>query len=558
MTAKRQKYVERIKKQRERNQQKLARIYAHFVRRYHRFPTRKDLARLGYHRDVVRQYFANYHELNQAARRAFPECFTGIIDQSIFTPDTIDKMETRVKKYKRFVITTAVVGRLADTALLETMQNYCRLTDAALLILTTADPASAGEWVVDGAVGLDNIVISDLAIHSNVFLSAIKTSAKQIDPITGLDRIAQNISTLLYASPKQRLKFVPVSHNKPPRALMTTGAITRPNYRPDPDLPHAYMSERTAYIANHDHVMGGIVLEIEDENYFHFRQLQADAKGGFYDLGLYYRGDSVTAGRAEAFSLGDWHSGQTDPTARQAWKQVCELTRPKQLILHDVFDGLSINPHDRDQQILLAARAAKGLLSLEAEVRGLVADLDDMLTWPGVERLVVVWSNHDLFLERWLQDGEYTKDPYNYALGVELAHEMTKGRNPLQYAVEKFGLRHKDKVLWLGPDDDYKIAGIQYGVHGHKGANGSRNPSLAGIEKGYGASTTGHNHGGEILRRAWRNGTSCYLKQDYNRGGASSWTHSSTLQYDTGQRQLINSWGGHWSTTYGQRKKPKK
>ena len=87
-------------------------------------------------------------------------------------------------------------------------------------------------------------------------------------------------------------------------------------------------------------------------------------------------------------------------------------------------------------------------------------------------------------------------------------------------------------------DEDYKVAGIQLGVHGHLGANGSRG-SLANMEKSYNKSVTGHSHSPAILRDAWVVGTSSRLRLDYNQG-PSSWLNTFCLVYPNGQRQLIN------------------
>ena len=74
---------------------------------------------------------------------------------------------------------------------------------------------------------------------------------------------------------------------------MTTGAITLPRYFNISDKLHSpYMSERTADIANHDHVMGAIIVEVVDNKRYHFRQIQADADGGFVDLAEFYDGDT--------------------------------------------------------------------------------------------------------------------------------------------------------------------------------------------------------------------------------------------------------------------------
>ncbi|CAM6004871.1 unnamed protein product [Sphagnum balticum] len=507
------------------------------------YPGRADLDKAGYNRDKLRYYFTNLDQLQRAAKNWAndndPAAFDNVIDDSLFTPKALKQLENNVKKFKRFVVTTAVVGAKVHEGFLRSIRTYCKDKDAMLLVLPAEDPASPGSWNLDPALGAESIVFSDLALNSNVFLCSIKLSAKQIDPTTGLDRIGQRNGSFIYASPKQRLKFMPVSNIKHPHAEMTTGAITLPRYL----NTDKYMSERTAYIANHDHVMGAIIVEVEDKNKYHFRQIQADKDGGFVDLGDFYKGNRISKLYAEALSMGDWHSGETDPTAVKAVEELIKVVRPSKIFIHDGFNGLSINHHERDRQIRRAQLAKNGLLNLQSEIIGFAKDLDNIANWPHVDEVIVVKSNHDVFLDRWLEDGEYVKDPHNYETGVTLAKAMVDGHDPLKFGVEQY-LNRKNKVRWLKLDEDYFIARIQCGAHGHKGPKGSRG-SLASMEKSYGLSVTGHAHGPEILRGAWQNGTMTYLKLSYN-SGPSDWVHSSTVIYPNGMRQLINSFDGNW------------
>jgi hypothetical protein len=321
---------------------------------------------------------------------------------------------------------------------------------------------------------------------------------------------------------------------------MTTGAITNSDYNTE-----MYMSERTGYIAEHDHIVGGLIVEIKDDEVYHFRQVQADDEGKFIDLGIEYSPKGTTKIRPAAFVLGDWHSGDTCPMAKACWEQVCKDLKPEYLVLHDAFDGKSINHHESKNTILLAQRAAEGELDLLSELVGLRDDLEELSGW--VDQLVMVKSNHDEFLDRYLKDGKYTQDPYNHKTSLRLALQMLEGQDPLRYGVEEMvGLKKsiREKIRWLSRDEDFFIAKIQLGAHGDKGANGAKG-SLRSMEKAYGNSVTGHSHSPEILRGAWQVGTSSHLKLTYN-VGPSSWLNTSCLVYPNGARQLINAINGEW------------
>lgn len=498
-----------------------------------------------YTKDMLSHHWGSLAKIDAEARDKYPKCFLDVYIDDILTETQLDKLRDAVKNNSRFVVTTAVTGCELDAAMYKSIKQYCKLNKAELLVLVASDPASNLDrgtlGRIDKRLTNEAIVLEDTYLNSNIFLSTIKLSAKHIDPITGLGRIGQREGTFIYASPKQRLKSSPVSNTKPPHFLMTTGAITVPDY-----TSSNYMSNRTAYIANHDHVMGGLIVEIGDSDEYHFRQFQCDNKGRFIDLGVQYDGKATKEIAPEAFVLGDWHAGSTCPMSKGIWKSICKNMKPKMLIMHDLFDGRSINHHEEGNVDSKAKRAMQGHLNLEDELKFVARDLEELTTW--ADKVVVVKSNHDEFLKRFLQKGDFRNDPYNYETFLHLALNYVRtDKDPLKYGVEEIGKLDpsvRNKVQWLVRDEDLRVAGIQLGAHGDKGANGARG-GLKSMETAYGNSVSGHSHSPEILRGAWQVGTSSVLKLGYNIG-PSSWLNTSCLVYPNGQRQLINAINGKY------------
>lgn len=519
----------------------IVKTYVKLAKKLKRDIKMKDLQEADITKDMVSHHFGSLSALERVARNYKPDDFFDVPVENLYSPKALASLRDDVKAHSRFVVTTAVTGCNVHDKFYASIKTYCKENNAKLLILMSSDPAhtKSREWgTIASKLKDETIVLEDTKLNSNVFLSTIKLSAKHIDPTTGLGRIGQRNGTFIYASPKQRLKAVPTSNKELPHFMMTTGAITAPNYTSE-----LYMSQRTAYIAEHDHVLGAVVVEIKDDEIYHFRQIQADSKGAFFDLGTKYTSTATTPSRPEAFVLGDWHAGSTDPKAREAWFAVSKETRPKRIILHDAFDGVSINHHEQHYKLLKAKRAEKGQLSLEEELKILARDLDDIAAI--TDEVVIVKSNHDQFLERYLQEARYVQDPHNHRVALTLAIEVLDGKDPLKSAISRFVKAETAKKLtWLSIDDDYTVEGIQCGAHGHLGANGARG-SLQSMESSYGNSVSGHSHTPEILRGAWCVGTSSYLKLEYNKG-SSSWLHSSCLVYQGGARQLINAIDGEW------------
>ena len=514
--------------------------YSKLAKKLKRHPTFADLAtECAISRDMVKHHFVNKDLLRDQAKKAMPDCFAGIIDEEIYNPQNFKKLAANLSKFKRFFITTAVAGSKVHKNALKSVKTYCKANKAALLVL----PANNELTDLDPSLVSDpdiHIIFADYALNKALHISTIKISPKQVDPVTGLARLGQRDGSFIFASPKQRLKFVPNSNIKLPHCLMTTGAITLPAYQ-----GKKYSQLRTDFIAQYDHVMGGLIVEIQDNVHFHFRQVQFEKSGNFVDLGVYYQEENMSTLSPKALVLGDFHSIDKDVVAVAAYKDLMKKLNPEVLVLHDTFDGKSISHHDQHKKIYRTMLSENGKLSLEKELKVMADDLNSLS--PLVKQVVMVKSNHDEFLCRYLEDGRYQHEPHNYKMAAILTGEMMKGKDPLKEGVEMLGLKEKEKFKWLQRDDDFYVARIQLAAHGDKGGNGARG-SLMSMENAYGLSVTGHAHTPEILRGAWQVGTTSKLNLDYTKGSPSSWFQTACLVYPNGSRQLVSVVDGKWCT----------
>lgn len=269
-------------------QKEIVSVYLKLAKKNSVHPTRSDMLNFGVSRDRIRNAFGSLEELKKFVTAKHPDIFKGIIDASLFTPIYLKELEAKLKKFKRFFIATAVGGGKTFKSFYDNIKVFCDYKKAKLLLLMCEDPASIRKFTIPKGLEYEQFIFSDVALNSNLFISTIKLSAKQLDPSTSLSRLGKRSGSFIYASPKQRLVYSPVGNNKMPHAVMTTGAITLPDYETE-----RYMSQRLARLAEHDHIMGGIVVEIVDDNYFHFRQVQAEKNGSFVDLGVYVKNGEI-------------------------------------------------------------------------------------------------------------------------------------------------------------------------------------------------------------------------------------------------------------------------
>jgi hypothetical protein len=520
--------------------------YAELFTQLKRAPKMDELVECGHTKDSVKHHYSSLAKLDAHAREVYPDKFFDTDIASILGDAATEGLHKTVGSHKRFVITTAVTGCTVHDGFYESLKTFCRANDAALLILVASDPAHnkehnrGGYGTIDRKLTNECVVVEDTYLNSNFFISTIKLSAKQINPTTGLGDIGQREGSFVFASPKQSMTLESTSNEKLPHVMMTTGAVTVPNYHTD-----MYMSERTAYLADKHHVMGAVIVTIHDAKAYAYTQIQMlNEEGSFVHFGKrYYPNGDIAIEAPKALVCGDWHSGATDPMVRECTVQMLEYFKPDAAVLHDAFDGLSINHHEESNEMLLAERYARGIAkSLEQEIVGLRDDLE----WFSmrVKEVVVVKSNHDEFLaQSYLKYAKYAHDPQNHYFSLDLAKAMMEGRDPLKFAVEKVGLVAPN-VRWLKRDEDFKIADIQLGAHGDIGASGTRG-TLKGMRKAYGRSVTGHSHSPGIWHGAFAVGTSSILRLGYNRGPG-SWMQTHCLVYKDGSRQLLNMIEGRW------------
>jgi hypothetical protein len=433
---------------------------------------------------------------------------------------------------KRYFVTACIPGMPVHYKFLESIRQFLKAEHAELIVLPMKGTHKKAGFELDHE--LRQFFYTSFQFNSNLIAQDFGISPKQINPLTGLKRLGQKEWSVIVASPKQQLESVATSNAKMPHIMLSTGAINVPFYG----------RSKTDLLATQDHVVGGLIVEIQDAKLFFVRQVQADTNGHFYDLDSLYTPQGRKSHKdTEALILGDLHAGEHAASAINTWDEVIEIVEPKRVVLHDVFSGQSVNHHEDNN---ITAKSTRNFMAttLQKELAYTGHLLMELRKKWINQKFVIVASNHDEFLNRYLSEGRYLKDPHNYRLALDLAAALCDGHNPVQFAIERDLKIKLTNCVWLKRDDDYKIAGVQLGAHGDLGPNGSRG-SIANIETAYGSAIVGHSHSPGILRRVWQVGTSTLLKLRYNRG-PSSWLHASCILFSNGQRQMIISVQGKW------------
>jgi hypothetical protein len=223
--------------------------------------------------------------------------------------------------------------------------------------------------------------------------------------------------------------------------------------------------------------------------------------------------------------------------------------KPNTQFLHDVMEGASINHHEAKNCHAKFKTYLRGLSSVAEEVKQTVAKVAAYdRTWC---KTMVVDSNHDNWLMRWLQEHDYRNDPQNarfFLQAQDATYEaMERGDDKfhvLEWAMQKFNC--PKSIRFLRTDESYIICNgkIECGNHGHLGPNGARGTPQNLCKVGR-RSNTAHTHSAGIFNGLWVAGTSTKLRWSYNLG-PSSWSHSHVITYPSGQRTVCTMWAGKW------------
>lgn len=370
-------------------------------------------------------------------------------------------------------------------------------------------------------------IVDSLTLNKNLRLQDMKILAQQINPMTGMaTKLSRDYS---YIMPSAKIRYLSVANtSKSPRAFMTTGNITKPNYK-----LHTAQGRK----AEQQHQYGFVFVEVKNGRIFTTYQIEAEKNGNFHYLNERYVNGQKRKAQPEAIILGDVHLGDTNPKAYKHSLKSISTLKPKRVVLHDLFNGHSINPHERGS-LLSQLRNQQGKRdNLEGELKMVYKEICKLSTlYPQVEFLVAE-SNHDIFLQRYIDDKLFMDNPQNFMHVINMIPEMLVGKKPtLQIGLELFGKLPRN-FHFAKQDEEHRVRGVELAYHGHNGLNGSRGSS-ASFDRFNLRMITGHEHSPKLYANGMTVGTLTHLKLPYTKG-AGSWSHCNGILYQDGKYGLL-------------------
>lgn len=461
------------------------------------------------------------------------------------------KFKRKLGGVKRFVITAAQNGTPVHMPFLAALERYCGFNDAELIVIpiryknptSTWTASQVNEQVWDPLVKPYLYNQRKKLCPSLVLLADIKTRPTAEKPLSSFESITHGESGIL-GHTKLQLTTIPTPQGRYPKVLTTTGAITVANYT----------DSKAGKKGEFHHTLGAVAVDVVGKKFF-MRQINADKKtGDFIDLEYLYRAEGLVtkAPRPLGIAFGDTHRRFMDPTVEKTTfgkGGIVETLDPEHLIFHDLHDGYAENPHHAKDPFSKIAKRRDGSHRIHREIQEDVGWLEKVV---GKRKAIIVASNHDNFLSRYIVNTDWRYDPDNAEFYLETAMHMARSAkmgaggasrlDPFQYWVNR--LHPRDNIRCLGVNESFVLGDIEMALHGDLGPNGARG-SRQNLRRIGVKTVIGHSHSPGIEEGCYQVGTSSPLRLEYNTG-PSSWLHTHCVVYANGKRCLLNIIDGEW------------
>ena len=461
-------------------------------------------------------------------------------------PDKNPQFRRKLSGIKRFIITTAQNATPIHDDFFASLKTYADFHQAELVVIPIRykNPTSRFTMSQQNAEVWDPAVTPYLynqrkKLNDNLdLLGDIKTVPTATKPLSGFESITGGSSAIL-GHTKVQMESIATPHNRYPKLLTTTGAVTVKNYT----------DSKAGKKGEFHHTHAALVVEIIGRKFF-FRHVNWDG-GGFTDLTHHFTPIGVSdAPRPLALVFGDTHRATMCKTVEKvtfAPDGMVETLDPEHLVFHDLHDGASTNHHTKKDPF---AQIAKRVSLLHLVKEEIVQDVMWLARVCKGRKGVVIPSNHDDFLARWLREQDWRHDPENAEFYLEtalhLVREIKAGNecpHPFTHWVDK--LKANAPITCLERDESFVLGGIELSMHGDKGPNGSRgtrnNLNRIGVK-----TIVGHSHSPGINEGCYQAGTSTPLRVEYN-SGPSSWLNAHVILYANGKRAILPIVDGLWS-----------
>ena len=450
----------------------------------------------------------------------------------------------QLAKAETFFVTSAVNNCPGVPGFLQTLERWRHETGGIVVCNPVqyqnrkpADPNAKPDKDVWWEPELQEFMIQqEIRPHPHLSLMTTKAAGTSPNPVPQrMDGLTKDRSAV-FGHPQLTMRTVAAPHLNLPKILYSSGAATEP----------IYSDTVAGDMAKHHHTIGGVIVEVRGDR-FHLREVNWDGEC-FIDVDRKFTPDGHEAApRALALVPGDIHVGLEDPLVMEAvfaqdGKSLCEVIRPIDIMLHDLFNATACGQHD-NSPFDRAMRWQAGTSNIVQELQSVGEWVDQWL--PPYSNGKVVYSNHDDMLKRWAYRNEKDVEPENlpfyYRLKANILDEHAEtleSVNVFELAMRMVCPEAAALLEFLGPNASHRLMNVELALHGHKASNGVRGGAAA-LARLATRLIAGHVHAPVIWQGVYLAGLSSIYRHGYN-DGPSGWLQTMVALLANGRRQMYH------------------
>jgi len=440
----------------------------------------------------------------------------------------LEAKKRKLKKSKYYIVTSAQNNSKMNMPFWDNIKAYAAFLGAEIHVIlnryvnpTFTTNSTEDKWDMEVMPYAD---AKRQHVHKYLeLMSDIKIQPTAVNPLSGMEGIS-GTSSCIFGHPKVHLKVIPALEGYEPKMMFTTGSVTKQNYS----------DSKAGKKGQFHHTFGFVIVEIKDSETFFIRQVTASADGSFTDLIHHVKDKKVSVIKEIAyFNVGDKHVGVHCPKVEAKQEELLNYFKPKHTIVHDIFNGTSVNHHEEKDPIRKYTLQLTGDNLIKREFENLFKWVDKWLKY----NLVVISSNHNDWIDKYIKSMDWKRDIPNAVEYMKFAQILLSGKAKHGLVAYLLKERYKNTIRTIGRNDSFRINGIELSQHGDIGSNGSRG-SLMSFNRLSTKIDVMHSHTPARMDGVLYGGTSTILRQQYM-AGASSHKNADIICHLDGKRQHI-------------------
>jgi hypothetical protein len=481
--------------------------------------------------------------VSDAVDRGMTTVWDHTSDLDLETP-TVERSRFKAEYPKSYILTGWELRVGIDEKFIECLKQMAQVYDAELLLV----PCQASDARYAPEILKDNfhIITEDIIFNKNLVLKYVETNALIQSPLAGHVGAYPDTTCIIPGLVKE-LRTEPSHHYV--KQLISTGSVgyldagheDYSELEADKDFAKKWRTMisrkngKPTAIAQNYISPSALVVDVLDDKTFVTRFVSSHRSGVVYDLNKRFTPTGFEESKPLALVAGDVHAYQVDDMAYEATKEMIQQLNPREVILHDFFDGASVNYHEIGSAVKFFKAPS---MSEEAEIsKQVLTELCEL-----ANRVTYIQSNHDNFLMKFLDKSETLwRLNGNYRTACELQlYRVQEDKHPIIKLLDL----DKFKNLKFVPERENHYVGKVLCKHGHEGLSGVR-VGFFSLAKTYNFYSQGHEHAPKVFRNAVCVGLIGRMDMEYVVGANGMLPANALIQPDSSQ-QLLPIIHGEW------------